>query len=598
MDIKYNLLGLYHDYIKTNPNFLATTEIESQDGKKFVIFPEIWKKYLVIPMNPSIKFNFDIDGNGLSEEIFSGINDLLMRNDKTVNVDFSYKNIFQMCDYNLHNESIKKFLVNLGIIKFIIAHFNVKIKYVINLGDSCEKQEFDNGTFGIPEFDDGNFAFLMIHDFSITQDKEYFQIIEKVCKTLLKFMNWIHELLSRNEISFNNNFFKETLNISKKSGVDLCKSMLVNKIKSGKKNMSRSEITKLLFQQNLNESWKLKLLKTKPLFGIVNGYGAECQNTINQLFPRKITEFINVVLTKGIKYVYLKMDQYEILSLNKIKEKLIHDNLLFETFNDICESPIHLFPSHEEIVEKELSSYQKIIFENLNKLEENNPGLKNFYMKMIAKSPSSEDKESSDNEFNNNKEKSESKNDNNEASSNNGIKHTVNRKKRKQTPYQRFVSRKMKLLRKKNPGLKNSEYRIMIAKEWTNNHLDKDVDDKKSESSKDEDSLDSEESSEIDDVEIHNDKKCSDDESENTEYKTEYQKFVTDNIGQLRRDFPNLGNSIRLKMLARRWNNKKDDDKKSDSEESSKSIDETNSDSKESSEDDTISKTVIRKFKK
>ena len=77
-------------------------------------------------------------------------------------------------------------------------------------------------------------------------------------------------------------------------------------------------------------SWKLEILKTKPKFGIINGFGIECQSTIDQLFPRKVAMFINAFFTEGLKYIYLNIEKFEIEAPYVQREKFIHRTISTE----------------------------------------------------------------------------------------------------------------------------------------------------------------------------------------------------------------------------------------------------------------------------
>ena len=297
----------------------------------------------------------------------------------------------------------------------------------------------------------------------------------------------------------------------------------------------------------------MTLLKTKPLFGIVYGFGPECQTIINQLFPHKIATFINVFLTKGLKHAYLNMDSFETLSSSKIKEKLIRDNLLSESCDGVNDTPISLN------LNKNTSSY-----------------------------------ENDDKDFK--------------------IKRTVPpKKKRDPTPYQKFVGEEMRKLRITHPNLKNKTYMTMACDTWNkmkqggdikkvevkSNVVGKISNSEEDEESKSDDNNEKSSSSEDKDESNDNEKSQSSEDDKpkavakksRTSYKksqsseddepkpfakkpSAYQQYAMKKIIQLRKEQPSLPNFAYVKMAAEAWRNEKlnesknDDDKKSDKDES------------------------------
>ena len=335
-DMSYNVIDLYHGYIKNGnkSNLFSTVKIKLDNDEEFIIFSEIWKEFLTVPLNPFTKqfhskFYFDIDGNGLSKDIFHIVNSCLMTNDiyEVDNVYSSnklFKKIFVASD-NLHIKSevsIKKMLIYLGIVKFIITHFNVKIVYSLK-GEIVQKTELDNKYFG-----------FIYRDLTLDVNPNNFTVIEKLTNAFIKMMNWIGNFLMSNYTNYDEKFIKETVDIIKETNVDLYPKYAPDNEdeKINKKQKSHNKrIKNRLNSNDGKKSWKREFLKRKPKFGIIEGYGTECQSTIEQLFPTKIAMFINTFFTKGIIYVYEHMNQYRILTPYEFEEKLIHESLFSST---------------------------------------------------------------------------------------------------------------------------------------------------------------------------------------------------------------------------------------------------------------------------
>lgn len=324
----YDLRWLYDNNIKKNSNYLSTVEIETEEGKKFIIFQGIWKDHLTVSINPFTKqfiskFYFDIDGNGLSEKIFNFVNESLMCSGFDGGCYFTYKKIFMACDNNLRDGKITKLLIYLGVIKFIITHFNIKINY-----------EIKNNIIEKNTLEDKNCSDFLNKDFMIYANGENFYIIKYVSRAFLKFMKWICKFLASNYTNYESCFLEKTLKIIDITGIDLCRGLISDTIikPSQKCKGIKKEIKKSpqIFSSD-KKMWKSELLTKMPCFGIINKFGVECQSVITELFPHKVAMFLNAFLTKGLKHVYLNIDQFGILSSYEQEERAIYKKLTCST---------------------------------------------------------------------------------------------------------------------------------------------------------------------------------------------------------------------------------------------------------------------------
>ena len=320
----YSLKNLYK-CIENNRNFLFVTEIEIDDGKTVIIFQDIWKKYLTVPLDPftnkfHTKFNFDIDGNSLGKKIFHLVNDYVL---STANDNFILDEhfIFKACN---NKESTIKLLSYLGAIRFMITHFNVKVEYSMKYG-------FKN----IFNFDNENISYLIDKKFFVSQNIcNGYDLLHIITNEILKIMEWVRIFLIENEENYSNSFLQNTINIAKSLNINMYTSMFSYEESEDISDQEFEDDSGEIIKSNVNfeklktgDSWKFELLKNKPYFGIIDGFGVECQSTIDQIFPHKIATFINTFFTKGLKYLYFNIDQFEIEPHHVRKEKLIYKML-------------------------------------------------------------------------------------------------------------------------------------------------------------------------------------------------------------------------------------------------------------------------------
>lgn len=337
--IPRNLKDIY-ECIEKDSNYLFVLEIEIDEGIKVPIFQEIWKKFLTVPMDPftdkfHTKFLFDIDKNGLGKRIFSLVNDYVLSTDEFK--IFNKRTLFRACAYN--QESTIEILTYLGMIRFIITHFTMKINYSV-YGNNLKSKE---------DADVYNFPYLMKFGIIISQGDSDCDVLKMMGHAFLKLVKWIYEFLIKNEENYDEYFLKKTIEYAELFDIDLCTSMLFNKekpknneavkktpVKKNSKSNGRRELepkkswNSIVLDMNkikTDESWKFEVLKTKPHFGIINGFGSECQTIIEHIFPHKIAMFMNALFTNGLGYIYSHIDQFEIEDSFVMKEKLIRKKL-------------------------------------------------------------------------------------------------------------------------------------------------------------------------------------------------------------------------------------------------------------------------------
>ena len=274
------------------------TEIELDNGKKVMVLPELWKKYLTVPINPftgkfHTKFFFDIDNNGLEEPIFNLVNDSLNSNIELE--EYKCKDIFMDMDDN----DKPKILIYLGVIRFIMTYLNVDIHIGTLEYYQIPKKVNELGWDDLDDLD----VYVQNHNF-------YF--MKKIVRLMRLVTMWIYGLLVH----------KNDQNICR------CKAIINNIICCPEIDLCRKIPFEYhyIFEKNKKEikEWKKELLITKPYLGIINGFGIECQSVIDKLLPPKIAPFVNHFFTKGIRDTYLNLNSLGI-KFNYDSEKETYD---------------------------------------------------------------------------------------------------------------------------------------------------------------------------------------------------------------------------------------------------------------------------------
>jgi len=269
-----------------DPNFLVGKEIEIDNGQKVVIFPEVWKKYLMVPIDPITKkfhekFLFDIDNIGICGQVFELVNNMLLNSTyipPTTNYDMY--GLLKQTKLHVYPHPL---VIYLGAIKFITSHFKVELTYPnLTVGEIKKPSDSDTNT--------------VLNRNTVRDETDRFPIISHVSNILLKMYKWLRQLFTEFD--------------------DICIEDSYSGIYDGIEMSGICDYTE-------RKAKILMVIMSKPAFGIIPEFGPECAAIVEQLmpykfFPRLITDYFRF----GIRTAYINLGKYTTLGKHKIYDTI------------------------------------------------------------------------------------------------------------------------------------------------------------------------------------------------------------------------------------------------------------------------------------